>query len=270
VKQIYVESYYRSGYNRCMKKLNDILNHPRQKVIEERIKIIEFFDEYGDQTTKKAFGKSRSTVYLWKRRLKESGGRLSSLCPGDKAPKRKRSRLIDPFIEGFIISYRTLHPGVDKATITPVLKEICEKTGHLEVAMSQLGQVLIYAPPDPDGLWIHKTVAEALNAKNSEEMRSGFSTGVFNSRGVVWVDPSGKPEDELAAKYNAKGDEVEAAGFHRLAVAMRSLAGTYSREAERIRKEHSVEEEAEAGDDAQQGAAPLPPAPRTGPSEGAR
>lgn len=132
------------------------------------------------------------------------------------------------------------------------MKETCEKTGHLEVAMSQLGQVLINAPPDPDGLWIHKTVAEALNAKNSEKLRSGFSTGVFNSRGVVWVDPSGKPEDELAAKYNAKGDEVEAAGFHRLAVTMRSLAETYSREAERIRKEHSFEEETEAGDDAQQ------------------
>ena len=132
------------------------------------------------------------------------------------------------------------------------MKETCEKTGHLEVAMSQLGQVVIYAPPDPDGLWIHKTVAEALNAKDSEKMRSGFSTGVFNSRGVVLVDPSGKPEDELAAKYNAKADEVEAAGFHRLAVTMRSLAETYSREAERIRKERSFEEETEAGDDAQQ------------------
>ena len=131
-------------------------------------------------------------------------------------------------------------------------KETCEKTGHVEVAMSQLGQVLIYTPPDPDGLWIHKAVAEALNAKDAEEMRRGFHTGVFNSRGVVWVDPSGKPEDELAAQYNAKADEVEAEGYHRFAVTMRSLAETYAREAERIRKEHSFEEETEAGADAQQ------------------
>lgn len=120
-------------------------------------------------------------------------------------------------------------------------KETCEKTGHVEVAMSRLGQVLIYAPPDPDGLWIHKTVAEALNAKDAEEMRRGFDTGVFNSRGVVTVVPSGAPEDELAATYNAKADEVEAAGYHRFAVTVRSLAETYSREAERIRKEHSYE-----------------------------
>ena len=122
------------------------------------------------------------------------------------------------------------------------MKETCEKTGHLEVAMSQLGQVLIYAPPDPDGLWIHKTVAEALNAKDAEEMRRGFHTGVFNSRGVVTVVASGAPEDELAAKYRAKADDVEAAGFHRFAVTMRSLADTYAREAERIRKEHGFEE----------------------------
>ena len=126
------------------------------------------------------------------------------------------------------------------------MKEACDKTGHLEVAMSQLGQVLIHAPPDAEGLWIHKSVAEALNAKDAEEMRSGFRVAVLNSRGVVWVDPTGKPEDELAAKYSAKADEVESAGFHRLAVTVRSLAETYTREAERIRKEHRCEKEAEA------------------------
>ncbi len=132
------------------------------------------------------------------------------------------------------------------------MKETCEKTGHLEVAMSQLGQVLIYAPPDPGGLWIHKTVAEALNAKDAEEMRRGFHTGVFNSRGVVTIVPSGAPEDELSAKYRCRADEVETAGFHRVAVTMRSLAETYAREAERIRKEHSFEEKTEAEDEVQQ------------------
>lgn len=176
-----------------------------------------------------------------------------------KEPSEKEQRIAGH-------AYRLLHewsvpPGtLDDGSFSPdafeawlkEMKETCEKTGHLEVGMSQLGQVLIYTPPDPDGLWIHKAVAEALNAKDAEEMRRGFHTGVFNSRGVVTVVPSGAPEDELAAKYNAKADEVEAAGFHRFAVTMRSLGETYAREAKRIRKEHSFEEEAEAGDDAQQ------------------
>jgi hypothetical protein len=163
-------------------------------------------------------------------------------------------------------AYRLLHewrlpPGtLDDGSFSPdafetwlkEMKETCEKTGHLEVAMSQLGQVLIYAPVDPDGLWIHTSVADALNAKDVEEMRRGFHTGVFNSRGVVRVDPTGKPEDKLAAEYNAKADGVEAAGYHRFAVTMRSLAATYAREAERIRKEHSFKEATEAGAEAQQ------------------
>ncbi len=163
-------------------------------------------------------------------------------------------------------AYRLLHewsvpPGtLDEGSFSPdafeawlkEMKESCEKTGHLEVAMSQLGQVLIYAPPDPEGLWIHKTVAEAFNAKDAEELRRGFETGVFNSRGAHWVDPTGKPEMDLAEEYNVKADEVEAAGFHRVAVTMRSLAETYSREAERIRKEHSFEEETEVEGEAQQ------------------
>jgi hypothetical protein len=149
-------------------------------------------------------------------------------------------------------AYRLLHewrvpPGtLDDGSFSPDafeawLKEVkmtCEKTGHLEVALSQLGQVLIYTPPDPGGLWVHKTVAEALHAQDAEKMRSGFYVGVLNSRGYVLIDPSGKPEDELAEKYTAKADEVEKAGYYRFAVTMRSLAEKYAQEAERIRKEH--------------------------------
>ncbi|HAS28098.1 MAG TPA: hypothetical protein DCR59_02770, partial [Dehalococcoidia bacterium] len=142
MKQIYVESYYHSGYNHWMEKLNDILDHPKQKVIEERIKIIEFFDEYSEQATGKAFGKGRSTVYLWKQRLKKGGYRLSALAPGDKTLKRKKRRPGDPFIEGFIISYRTLHPGVYKATITPVLEEACKKKSIKPPSESTIGRVI--------------------------------------------------------------------------------------------------------------------------------
>jgi len=125
-------------------------------------------------------------------------------------------------------------------------KAICEKTGHLEVALSLIGQVLIYGPPDPSGLWIHKTVAEALNAKDAEAMRSGFQTGVFNSRGVHCVDPTGKPEKELAEKYKKQADEVERAGYHRFATTMRSLSDSYIREAERVMSKYRLEQELEA------------------------
>ncbi len=123
------------------------------------------------------------------------------------------------------------------------VKALCEKTGHLEVALSQLGHVLIFTPPDPNGLWINEAVADALNSKNAEEMRSGFRTGVFNSRGVHWVDPTGAPEKALAEQYKTKAENAEKAGYHRLADTMRSLAESYEREADRIITEHKDEQE---------------------------
>ena len=107
-----------------------------------------------------------------------------------------------------------------------------EESGHLNIAMSQLGQVLPYAPPDPDGLWIHKTVADALNAKSADKMRSGFTTELFNMRGVHGFT-AGKDELELAKKYRERAEDVETAGFYRLATAVRELAQCYERDAKR-------------------------------------
>jgi putative transposase len=125
-----------------MQRVNDILNHRQQQVIELRLKIIEFFDEYGEEATRKAFGKSRSTVYLWKRKLSLSGGRLSALAPESKAPHHKRGRVVLLFIRSFIIGYRTLHPGVDKTTITPPLTTACLRAGVKPVSESTVGRII--------------------------------------------------------------------------------------------------------------------------------
>ncbi len=125
-----------------MQRINDSLTHPKSREIEHRIRIIDFFNEYGAEATRKAFGKSRSTVYLWKQKLKNSGGRLSSLAPADKAPKSRRRRRPDPFITGFIVGYRTSHPGVDKVTITPVLKAACEAKGIRPPSESTVGRII--------------------------------------------------------------------------------------------------------------------------------
>ncbi len=117
----------------------------------------------------------------------------------------------------------------------------CRESGHLEIAMINVGEVLLYCPADPQGLWIVKVAASALNARDTAEMRSGFSTAVFNSRGVHSVDPSGKPERDLATQWREKADAVEDAGFARFAATLRELAESYVREAERIIEEHKLE-----------------------------
>jgi len=114
------------------------------------------------------------------------------------------------------------------------VKTKCEQSGHLEVAMITVGKVLMHYIPDPDGFWIHNAIAEALNAEDADDIRHGFYIEILNSRGAHFVDPTGKPEKELAAKYRKQADEVENASYYRLAKTFRDLADSYEHEAQRI------------------------------------
>ena len=112
------------------------------------------------------------------------------------------------------------------------VKSICEESGHLEVALLTVGHVLTYAPHDPDGLWIHRAAADILNAHDANAMRDGFTTQKYNSRGLHEFT-SGQEERTIATEYRQKADEVEIAGYHRFATALRGLADQYEREADR-------------------------------------
>lgn len=114
------------------------------------------------------------------------------------------------------------------------MEEIVKASGHYDVAMIQLGDVLVNSPKGPDGLWIHPVIAEAMNNRERSSLRDGYCTGIYNSRGVHTVDPEAKPERALAEKYRQRADEVENAGYQRLATTLRGVADSYDREAERI------------------------------------
>ncbi|MCE7738087.1 MAG: hypothetical protein GPJ50_01800, partial [Candidatus Heimdallarchaeota archaeon] len=107
--------------------------------------------------------------------------------------------------------------------------ESCKESGHLDIALQQIGNVLIYSPSDPDGLWINKIIAEVLNKKEFKNMRIGYHLGIFNSRGAHWIDPTGTPEKELAKKYRQQADDIELIGYHRFASTLRELADSYDR-----------------------------------------
>ncbi len=110
-------------------------------------------------------------------------------------------------------------------------RRITEKTGHGIIGQIYIGKVLTHAPADQNGLWIHEAVAEALNGKDTKEMRSGFTTEISNQRGVHGFT-AGKEERELAQQNRDKAEALEAKGFSRFATAMRELANQYERDAD--------------------------------------
>ena len=111
-------------------------------------------------------------------------------------------------------------------------RRITEETGHGEVGQIQIGHILTHAPSDPNGLWIHEAVAMVLNGRDTEEMRSGFTTELFNQRGVHGFT-AGKEELELAQQNRDKAEDLEAKDFSRFATAIREFANRYERDAER-------------------------------------
>lgn len=143
-------------------------------------------------------------------------------------------------------------PGVQKdGTFNPSkflewineVKRITEESGHLDIAMTKIGYVLIYAPEDSSGLWIDKVIADVLNAKDAKEMREGFILGFHNDRGVHWIDPTGAPERDLAEQYLSKANDIEKEGFVRLASSLKELSQDYVCEMERVIEQYTRGEE---------------------------
>jgi hypothetical protein len=112
------------------------------------------------------------------------------------------------------------------------VKRLLAESGHLSIGLQKAGEVFIHGPGDSGGLFIHQAIAAILNREDMAELREGYELAVYNSRGVHAVDPTGAPEKELAATYRQRAEAVENAGYHRLAVSLRSIADRYMREAD--------------------------------------
>jgi putative transposase len=142
LQQIYVAHCFKKAYIRLMNYVADYLDNPQKETIERRLEILEFFNEFGLEATRKAFKISRSTIFLWRKRVHDAGGKLSSLAPESRAPVNRRKRIIEPFIAEFIVSYRAIHPKADKTTLTPALTAACMQAGIKPVSESTVGRII--------------------------------------------------------------------------------------------------------------------------------
>ncbi len=120
-------------------------------------------------------------------------------------------------------------------------RSITEESGHAEVAQMQIGHVLTRAPKDPGGLWIHEAVANLLNQRDTDVMRSAFTNQLFNDRGVHGYT-AGEDERKLAKKNRELADALDEKGYSRFATAMREFAESYERQAKREAKRDPFED----------------------------
>lgn len=112
------------------------------QIVQERLRIIKFFDEFGTKATQQSLGYSRSTIYLWKKKYRESGNNPASLIPRSKRPKRFRGMEVDPKVVAFIKDFRQRYPRIGKQKIKPLLDAYCEKEGLATIAEATIGKVI--------------------------------------------------------------------------------------------------------------------------------
>ena len=112
------------------------------QVAVRRMKVISFYEKYGEKATIKAFGTDRKAINRWKRKLKKMGGKLAALVPLSTRPKRVRRSIIPVEIIDFIRTVRQVHPRLGKEKIKPLLDKYCTPRGIKSISESTIGNII--------------------------------------------------------------------------------------------------------------------------------
>jgi len=114
----------------------------QDEVAQERLRIIKYYAKYGERTTKEAFNVARGTIFVWRKRLNLSSGKITSLIPFSTKPHNFRVMATDPKIFEYIKNLRTKYPRLGKEKIYPLLASYCQKEGLTPIEESTIGKVI--------------------------------------------------------------------------------------------------------------------------------
>lgn len=92
-----------------------------------KAKVLVFWEKHGLEATMDAFPVKRSTLFLWKKKFKESQGKLISLNDKKRRPQHTRKRDWPFEVRNKIkqIRHDPLHPNLGSEKIYPLLQKFC-------------------------------------------------------------------------------------------------------------------------------------------------
>ncbi len=96
------------------------------KEAKKRYEILVFWETHGMAAAVDAFKVKKRTLFNWKQKLKQGGGKVESLNPGSRVPHTKRKRLWDERIIAELKRLRAWYPNLGKEKLYPLLLEFCE------------------------------------------------------------------------------------------------------------------------------------------------
>ena len=137
--------WYRVKGFYSVKKLGYLLDMKNIKDAQYRMKILHFFDSYGLDATKEAFGVSRRTLFRWKALLKKKGNHTTSLIPKSCSPKNKRISQVPDIVTKEIRRLREAYPNLGKAKVHVLLQEWCKANNLKCPSESTIGRIIAKA-----------------------------------------------------------------------------------------------------------------------------
>lgn len=127
-------------YRECLKMLERLRQFETSEIGKERVKIIEFYERYGEKASKEAFGADRKVISRWKKRLKESN--IAGLIPISTRPNRLRQSKIDGRIIEKIREIRQERYRISKYKLKVFIDKYCEKEGLKKISISSIGLII--------------------------------------------------------------------------------------------------------------------------------
>ena len=83
------------NYRECLNMIECLRNLDKSKIVKEKIKIMNFYEKYGEKATKEAFGADRKLISKWRKRIKDNNGNLQALIPISTKPDKFRTSTTD-------------------------------------------------------------------------------------------------------------------------------------------------------------------------------
>ena len=130
------------GLKGVMPVISSLRKFDTSDVAKERMRILSFYETYGEHAALEAFGVSRKTIYIWRKRLQKGNHHLNVLAPTSTRPNKPRSMLVDPRIVAFVRSQREQFPRRSKEKLKPFVDEECRRSGIPIIATSTIGKVI--------------------------------------------------------------------------------------------------------------------------------
>ncbi len=109
---------------------------------KKKAEIVSFFEKYGLAPTIAAFKISKSSIYQWRKILRESQGKIESLNELSKAPHHPRKSKVDQRVRDFIRDFRLEHPRTGKEKIKPLLDDFCQRMNFKTISEPTIGRII--------------------------------------------------------------------------------------------------------------------------------